>query len=131
MNRENSTKEIAAVKEQVRLAEWREEIEARRTSGLSVRAWCAQQGLSLSAYYHRLRRVREAVCRQIGAEQEATQVPAQPAVVPIRKAEAAPFGVTPVGTVPAIEIEAEGLRVRLSADCPAELVCAMLRELKS
>ena len=49
MNSENSTKEIAAVKEQVRLAEWREEIEARRTSGLSARTWCAQQGVSLSA----------------------------------------------------------------------------------
>lgn len=131
MNRENSTKEIAAVKEQVRLEAWRRETEAQRASGLSVKTWCAQNGVSQSGYYHRLRRLREAVCRQIGAEQETTQVPAQPAVVPIRKAEAAPFGVTPVGTVPAIEIEAEGLRVRLSADCPAELVCAMLRELKS
>ena len=127
MNSENSTKEIAAVKEQIQLEAWRREAEAQRASGLSVKTWCAQNGVSQSGYYHRLRRLREAVCRQIGAEQEATQVPAQPAVVPIRKAEAAP----PVGMVAAIEMETDGLRVRLSADCPAELVCAMLRELKS
>ena len=127
MNRENSTKEIAAVKEQVRLEAWRRETEAQRASGLSVKAWCAQNGVSQSGYYHRLRWLREAVCRQIGAEQEATQVQAQPAVVPVRKAEAAP----PVGMVAAIEMETDVLRVSLSADCPAELVCAMLRELKS
>lgn len=59
------------------------------------------------------------------------QTPAQPAVVPVRKTETAPSGVTPVGTVSAIEIEADGLRVRLSAGYPAELICAMLREMKS
>ena len=97
-------------------------------SGLSVRAWCAPQGLSLSAYYHRLRRVREAVCQQLGATAATSRsVTDQPAVVPVRKAEAAP----PVGMVAAIEMETDELRVRLSADCPAELVCAMLRELKS
>ena len=128
MNSENSTKEIAAVKEQVRLVEWREEIEARRTSGLSVRAWCAQQGLSLSAYYHRLRRVREAVCQQLGGTAATSRnVTDQPAVVPVRKAEAAP----PVGMVAAIEMETDGLRVRLSADCPDELIRAILQELKS
>ena len=128
MNRENSTKEIAAVKEQVRLEAWRREAEAQRASGLSVKAWCAQNGVSQSGYYHRLRRLREAVCQQLGAT-EATggNVTDQPAVVPVRKAEAAP----PVGIVAAIEMETDGLRFRLSADCPDELIRAILQELKS
>lgn len=85
MNSENSTKEIAAVKEQVQLEAWRREAEAQRASGLSVKTWGVQNDVSPSGYYHRLCRLREAVCRQIGAEQEAMQVPAQPAMVPIRK----------------------------------------------
>lgn len=48
MSNENSAKEIGAVKEQVRLEAWRREAEAQRASGLSVKAWCAQNGVSQS-----------------------------------------------------------------------------------
>ena len=135
----SSEKVITTIKEQVKLDAWQCEMEERQSSGLSVKAWCKERGLSQSAYYHRLRKLREAVCEQVG-EQVGKQVckdqsvlscpvptPAPvTAVVPIRRAD------TPlVGSLSGIEIECGGLRIKVSGECPAELVCAMLRELKA
>ena len=135
----SSEKAITTIKEQVKLDTWQREMEERQSSGLSVKAWCKERGLSQSAYYHRLRKLREAVCEQVG-EQVGKQVckdqsvlscpvptPAPvTAVVPIRRAD------TPlVGSSSGVEIECGGLRIKVSGACPAELICAMLRELKA
>ena len=155
----SSDKVIAAIKEQVRLDAWQREMEERQSSGLSVKAWCKERGLSLSAYYHRLRKLREAVGEQVG-EQECkdrsvlscpvpTPAPVT-AVVPIRRADTplvgsssglsgdcadsssdCSSGSSSVGSSSGIEIECGGLRIKVSGECPAELVCAMLRELKA
>lgn len=69
----SSEKVITTIKEQVKLDAWRREMEERQSSGLSVRTWCKERGLSPSAYYHRLRKLREAVCEQVG-EQVGKQV---------------------------------------------------------
>ena len=104
-----------------------------------MKAWCKERGLSQSAYYHRLRKLREGVYEQAG-EQVGKQVckdqsvlscpvptPAPvTAVVPIRRAD------TPlVGSSSGVEIECGGLRIKVSGECPTELICAMLRELKA
>lgn len=131
----SSEKVITAIKEQVKLDAWQREMEERQSSGLSVKTWCKERGLSQSAYYHRLQKLREAVCEQVG-EQECkdrsvlscpvpTPAPVT-AVVPIRRAD------TPlVGSSSGVEIECGGLRIKVSGECPAELICAMLRELKA
>lgn len=128
-------KVITTIKEQVKLDAWQREMEERQSSGLSVKAWCKERGLSQSAYYHRLRKLREAVGEQVGKQVCKDQsVPSSPvptpvpatAIVPIRQAD------TPlVGSSSGIEIECGGLRIKVSGECPAELVCAMLRELKA
>ena len=135
----SSEKVITTIKEQVKLDAWQREMEERQSSGLSVKTWCKERGLSQSAYYHRLRKLREAVCEQVGEQvgkqvckdqsvlscPVPTPVPAT-AVVPIRRAN------TPlVGSSSGIEIECGRLRIKVSGECPAELVCAMLRELKA
>ena len=135
----SSEKVITAIKEQIKMDAWRREMEERQSSGLSVKTWCKERGLSQSAYYHRLRKLREAVCEQVGEQvgkqvckdrsvlscPVPTPVPAT-AVVPIRRAD------TPlVGSSSGIEIECGGLRIKVSGECPAELVCAMWRELKA
>ncbi len=135
----SSEKVITAIKEQIKLDAWQREMEERQSSGLSVKAWCKERGLSQSAYYHRLRKLREGVYEQAGElagkqvckDQSvlscpvSTPVPAT-AIVPIRKAD------TPlVGYSSGIEIECGGLRIKVSGECPAELICAMLRELKA
>ena len=124
-------KVITTIKEQVKLDAWQREMEERQSSGLSVKAWCKERGLSQSAYYHRLRKLREAVCEQECKDRSVlscpvpTPVPAT-AVVPIQRAD------TPlVGSSYGVEIECGGLRIKVSGECPAELICAMLRELKA
>ena len=131
----SSEKVITTIKEQVKLDAWQREMEERQSSGLSVKTWCKERGLSQSAYYHRLRKLREAVCEQVGEQvckdQSVLSCPVPPpvpatAVVPIRRAD------TPlVGSSSGVEIECGRLRIKVSGECPAELVCAMLRELKA
>ena len=127
----SSEKVITAIKEQIKMDAWQREMEERQSSGLSVKAWCKERGLSQSAYYHRLRKLREAVCEQVCKDQSVlscpvpTSVPAT-AAVPIRRAD------TPLaGSSSGVEIECGGLRIKVSGECPAELVCTMLRELKA
>ena len=159
----SSEKVITAIKEQIKLDAWQREMEERQSSGLSVKAWCKERGLSQSAYYHRLRKLREAVCEQVGEQvgkqackdQSVLSYPVSTpapvtAVVPIRQADTplvgsssglsggfadsssgCPSGSSSVGSSSGIEIECGGLRIKVSGECPAELVCAMLRELKA
>ena len=46
-----------------RMNEWRQLIHERQQSGLSVRAWCQQNGIRENSYYYWLRIIREeALC---------------------------------------------------------------------
>ena len=42
---------IAEIKRKVRLTEWAEQIQSQMQSGLSVRSWCAQNGINPKTYY--------------------------------------------------------------------------------
>ena len=53
---------IAEVKKQVQLREWAEMVRACRSSGISVRRWCMENGVNQKTYYYRLRKVREFFC---------------------------------------------------------------------
>ena len=53
------SKEIMAVKQQVRLENLAAEVESRTSSGLTVQQWCRDNGISPKTYYYHLRRVRE------------------------------------------------------------------------
>lgn len=44
-----------------RLREWAEMVGQCRNSGMTVSAWCAEQGISPKTYYYRLKRVCEAI----------------------------------------------------------------------
>lgn len=44
-----------------RLSEWAQMISQCRNSGMTVKSWCAQHGISAKTYYYRLRRFCEAV----------------------------------------------------------------------
>lgn len=66
-----NTEAITTVKEEARLSEWQKQIEERQSSGLSMKAWCKERGMSQSAYYHRLRKTegrRVRTGRQAGVQ---------------------------------------------------------------
>ena len=57
--------EVTDYKTEYRLSQWNEIIREQKQSGKNVREWCSEHGMTTNAYYYRLRRVRESVCRSI------------------------------------------------------------------
>ncbi len=113
------TTAIARMKEQVRLQQWQAEICERQESGISVKEWCMERGLSPSAYYHRLRRIRETLCREIAEKGKTTE---KPEVVPI-KAVSAPTG--------NIEIASGEIRITVNGSVSPDCLESVIRALKS
>lgn len=59
-----TTNEIIAIKTEVRERNWVMLVRECQQSGLSVKAWCEQNGIKASTYYARLRKLREKVCQE-------------------------------------------------------------------
>ena len=87
---------IAAVKREVQLAEWQQQIQTRQEQGLTVDELCIRLGISKGAYYHRLKKVvnsREYLCQRMGVMENtekdgvAGETSRSVAVVPIRTAQ--------------------------------------------
>lgn len=53
------------VTSQYRLSQWTEIVRQCRSSGQSVAVWCAENNISITSYYYRLRRIREAACEAL------------------------------------------------------------------
>ncbi len=65
------TTAITTIKRDVKLQEWMEQIKAQQESGMTVTAYCAQNGINIKTYYYHLRKVREQCLES------------EPAVVPV------------------------------------------------
>lgn len=102
------TKEIIAIKTEVRERNWEMLVHECQQSELSVKAWCEQNGIKASTYYARLRKLREKVCREI---------------VPIEapKAEA----------ISKIQITSGDIAINLPSDIDHEILRSILVTLKS
>ena len=120
----NNTEEVKQIKKQVQMEAWRNEIREQQTSGLPVREWCEQKGVSASGYYYRLQKVREGICRQI--REKDTSGAENSAIVPIRKTS-----MNTATGLSVIEIEKDGLHVKMPCNCSPELISVMLREMKA
>lgn len=121
-----TTQAIVEVKREVQLAEWQLQIQERQERGMTVDEWCASVGISKGAYYHRLRKVREYMCKSMGLVEsgEKKKEASQPtAVVPIRtpqpKAKAA------------IEMQLGELQIRFNESPNTEQLKAVLGSLMS
>ena len=55
---------IRAIKAELRHREWREQIQECQDSGQTATKWCSSNGIKLSTYYTRLRKVREELLSQ-------------------------------------------------------------------
>lgn len=102
-----TTAAIVAVKQEMRLQEWAAQIEAQQASGMTVQQWCAENGINVKTYYHRLRRVREQC------------VESMPSIVPVPLAQQSRD----------IHIEKNGVQITLPADIPSETLMALVHEL--
>ena len=103
----STTTAVTTVKQQMKLQEWAEQIEARRASGMTVQSWCAENGMNVKTYYYHLRKVREQCVESV------------PEIVPL--------------TMPQqtgdIHIEKNGLQISLPADISKETLIALVQEL--
>jgi hypothetical protein len=59
---EEATQVIVAIKKELQLKKWSEEIKSCAESGMKVKDWCEINGLKTKTYYYHLRRVRESMC---------------------------------------------------------------------
>ena len=102
---------IAMVKKEIQLQNWSDKELARQESGLTVTEWCRQEKISTSAYYYRLRRIRENLCEQI----------------PVPVTEITEKSETDHG---AIRIVSGDLKVEISSEVPSEKIAAIIGALK-
>ena len=56
--------EISEAKQYVKLREWSAMIQTCKASGLTVKAWCEENGIGKKTYYYRLKRVRLATLQE-------------------------------------------------------------------
>ena len=56
---QEKTKEIATIKQAVRLQQWSELIKTQQASGLTIKQWCEENGIKPNTYYCRLKKIRE------------------------------------------------------------------------
>lgn len=102
---------VGMVKKEVQMQNWSEAELARQESGLTVTQWCRQERISTSAYYYRLRKIRESLCEQI-------PVPVNEITEKTETDHAA------------IRIVTGDLKVEISSDVPSEKIAAIIGALK-
>ena len=106
----NLTTAITEIKSKVSLQEWQQRVLDCQNSGMSVKAWCQQNGISTGSYYFHLRKIRESVL------EENQIIPLEP-----------PKPVSSTG----IRIESAGITITLPENATPELLTAVLSALKS
>ena len=106
----NLTTAITEIKSKVSLQEWQQRILDCQSSGMSVKAWCQQNGISTGSYYFHLRKIRESVL------EENQIIPLEP-----------PKPVSSSG----IRIEFAGITITLPENATPEQLAAVLAALKS
>ena len=106
----NLTTAITEIKSKVSLQEWQQRILDCQSSGMSVKAWCQQNGISTGSYYFHLRKIRESVL------EENQIIPLEP-----------PKPVSSTG----IRIESDSITITLPETVSPEQLTAVLSALKS
>ena len=73
---------ISEVKREFQLQQWRGMVLERKESGLSVKEWCAERGITEHVYYYRLRQLRMSACQALQEAQpvQLAEVPLAPKV---------------------------------------------------
>ena len=118
------TRKIA---KELRLSHWAGIIRERKHSGLSVIEWCKNNDISQKTYYYWQRKVREAMCGELLAQQSSESAVAD---VPPSQTWAV-CEVAPANEGKTLPIEINGCRVLASADTDAELLARTCKVLIS
>ena len=97
---------------QIRAASWAAMIKQRNDSGLTIREWCAANGIQESVYYYRLNRLRK-----MALDVEETPAPASQNISVSERFAQLPVSSAPDSTA-AIRIRRGDTVVEVSSDAP-------------
>lgn len=107
---------VQETKKQYQITQWTQMIKECNQSGLSVAAWCKEQGLRPQTYYYRLRKLRETACHTMVQKQDTAFVP-----VTI----SAPDNCSSTAT--AAHIQAGNISIALTNEASAEFIGNLLK----
>jgi transposase-like protein len=119
-----NTSEIA---KEYRLSHWAQIFQERVESGLSIKTFCKQIGISGNTYFYWQRRVREAACEQIAELNPAQKSLPAPVFAEVSVCE--PPALPPMKSVSQLRIEVAGMQITADSGYPTESLAALLREL--
>ena len=125
-----NTREIAV---EYRLTHWAQIIRRRNESGLSIKAFCTNEGFHENIYYYWQRKLREAVCEQMtGVRTKHTPTDCFPPVFAELKIAEAHEQLPLQGNSGKgeIRIELAGMRITADSTYPLEKIAALLAALK-
>lgn len=131
----SSTTELSKFNHCKNLAKWQQMVYDCRNSGMTVRAWCASQGICEKSYYYRQRKVWDAaqqadVNKQIASPPSSVLSGAShaPAIIPCTM----PIAKTPTTSsrMPALVLQGRDWTVEVSAGCDPELLRLVLESVK-
>ena len=97
-------------KQEVRLRQWAMEVKSCQESGMTVKAWCSENGVSPKNYYYHLGKVRESMLEN--------------KVVPIFRNDNSP-------ATEKIELISNELKVTIPAEIPLDYVATIIQVMKS
>jgi hypothetical protein len=131
----SSTTELSKFNHCKNLAQWQQMVYDCRNSGMTVRAWCASQGISEKSYYYRQRKVWDAA-QQADVNKPTASLPSSalsvashapaiiPCTLPMEKNSAA------LSQTPSLVLQGRGWTVEVNAGCDPELLCLVLESVK-
>ncbi len=110
---------IAITKRAIRIRDWEKMYEEYQSSGMKVKDWCNEQGMSIKTFYYRLKVLRQNVLN--------TQE--QHDIVPIASSynQSPETAKTETGAEGKIHISRNGITVELPVNIPTELLAAVLK----
>ncbi len=114
---------VQELKLAAQMQEWSVRIAACRSSGMSVRAWCSEQGISVQTYYRWEKRFVEKATRQINLP-----APTQAGMLVRVKPDALPSGeVADIGI--GVTIHHGESVITLPAGCSTEAIADLVKAL--
>lgn len=121
-----------AIAEEYRLSHWAQVMQERVQSGLSIKAYCKQNGICGNTYFYWQRRVRVAACEQLALthpKDTAIKLP-RPSFAEVKVMEPATSPALPEATPPSqIRIGIGNIQMTADSTYPPNQLAVLLREL--
>ncbi len=103
---------------QMRHRSWMEDYARQQDSGLTVKAWCQENGITQKTFYYRLKVLREEACSLMNMEPNKTAVKPAPEFVRV--------GLPAAGSTSGIRIKLDSAEISISPDASNEHVRMVL-----